>query len=48
MKTAGKILLAVGSGLGVWVITHLDSTGVTDIAIVVLVLVVGAVFVGEK
>ena len=48
MKTAGKILLAVGSGLGVWVVTHLDSTGFTDIAIVVLVLSVGAVLVGEQ
>ena len=48
MRTAGKILLAVGSGLGVWVVTHFDSSGISDIALVVLVLSVGAILAGEK
>lgn len=42
MKHAGNVLLAIGSGLGVWVITNLGSTGATDILIVLAFIVVGA------
>jgi len=44
MSVIGNVLLAIGSGLGVWVITNLGSTGVADIAIVLLVISVGATF----
>jgi len=48
LKVIGNVLLAIGSGLGVWVITNLDSTGISDIAIVLLFILVGATFKNAK
>jgi len=42
MRVAGNIFLAIGSGLGVWVITHLGDVGISDFAIVALFIAVGA------
>lgn len=42
MKHLGTVFLAIGSGLGVWVITHLDSTGIIDILIVLTIIIIGA------
>lgn len=42
MKMVGKIMLAIGSGLGVWVITHLGDAGMMGIGIVLVLVLVGA------
>lgn len=42
VKHLGTVFLAIGSGLGVWVITHLDSTGIIDILIVLTIIIIGA------
>ena len=44
MQTIGNVLLAIGSGLGVWVITHLGDTGPVDWLIVAGIIGVGAAF----
>ena len=44
MQTIGNVLLAVGSGLGVWVITNLGDSGPLDWLIVAAIVGVGAAF----
>ena len=41
MRTTGKILLAIGTGLGVWLITNPTDIGATDILIVATILITG-------
>jgi hypothetical protein len=48
VNIVGKVLLALGSGLGVWVITNLDSVGMSDLAIVFLFIAVGAVLTSQQ
>lgn len=48
MKTAGNLFLTFGAALGVWVITNAGDAGITDIAIVVLLVVVGATLKNAK
>ena len=44
MQTVGNALLAIGAGLGVWVITNLGDTGPVDWLIVAGIIGVGAAF----
>ena len=48
MRTVGKMILAIGAGLGVWVITNLADVGYTDIAIVLLLIAVGATLTNAR
>jgi len=44
MQTVGNALLAIGAGLGVWVITNLGDSGPLDWLIVAGIIGVGAAF----
>ena len=44
MQTIGNVLLAIGAGLGVWVITNLWDSGPLDWLIVAGIIGVGAAF----
>ena len=44
MQTIGNVLLAIGAGLGVWVVTNLGDTGPLDWLIVAGIIGVGAAF----
>lgn len=47
MRTTGKVILAIGSGLGVWVITNLADAGVMDFIIVLAIISTGALMTSE-
>ncbi len=48
MKRVGQVLLAVGSGLGVWLLTHLGDAGFTDLLIVLAFIGLGSWLTAEQ
>ncbi len=48
MKRVGYVLIAIGSGLGVWAITHVGDVSYTDLLIVIAFLASGAWLTSEE
>lgn len=42
MQHLANLLLAVGAGLGVWMLTHISDSGFVDLAIVMGFVIAGA------